>query len=97
MDGDITGLSSGHSTVYWRKVVILSEDKSNYIVFKYIPNIKKTKYTDLKGNNYGSSSSCRYYRRGIMAAAAYAAGLALAAAVAIGVGTVNYLTLVHHR
>ncbi|HCD2259993.1 TPA: hypothetical protein NBJ53_004724, partial [Escherichia coli] len=44
LDGDII-ISSGHSTVYWRgKVVILSEDKSNYIVSQYIPNEKDKIY-----------------------------------------------------
>ncbi|HHA1386583.1 TPA: hypothetical protein ACOEDK_003354 [Enterobacter kobei] len=44
LDGDVI-ISSGHSTVYWRgKVVILSEDKSNYIVYQYIQNEKDKIY-----------------------------------------------------
>ncbi|OVX87237.1 hypothetical protein, partial [Klebsiella pneumoniae] len=44
LDGDIV-ISSGHSTVYWRgKVIILSEDKTNYIVSQYIPNEKDKIY-----------------------------------------------------
>lgn len=44
LDGDIIILS-GHSTVYWRgKVIILSEDKINYIVSQYIPNEKDKIY-----------------------------------------------------
>ncbi|EOC1337943.1 DUF6950 family protein [Enterobacter ludwigii] len=44
LDGDVI-ISSGHSTVYWRgKVVILSEDKSNYIVSQYIQNEKDKIY-----------------------------------------------------
>lgn len=44
LDGDII-ISSGHSTVYWRgKVIILSEDKTNYIVSQYIPNEKDKIY-----------------------------------------------------
>ncbi|EML6563164.1 DUF6950 family protein [Enterobacter kobei] len=44
LDGDVI-ISSGHSTVYWRgKVVILLEDKSNYIVSQYIQNEKDKIY-----------------------------------------------------
>ncbi len=44
LDGDII-IAAGHSTVYWRgKVIVLSEDKTKYIVSYYNPDQKQKIY-----------------------------------------------------
>jgi len=44
LDGDII-IASGHSTVYWRgKVIVLSEDKTKYLISYYSPIEKQKIY-----------------------------------------------------
>jgi len=44
LDGDII-IASSHSTVYWRgKVIVLSEDKTKYVISYYNPDQKQKIY-----------------------------------------------------